>query len=164
MMKIEEIKFKTIIAYLDRVVINTLSGEIYPTNYFDMRMNFSFLKTVKDYSPDRLILFVNRTIIKTGKKISNQEFWSKMNFIKTGIQNYFRVNHKSIEVKSYYSIAYDWKLGFEQDSAELFIDAIPNFKAEETLFIGPNDGIGEDFCKENNITFITLGEFKNGEN
>lgn len=164
MMETEEIKFKTIIAYLDRVVINTLSGEIYPTNYFDMRMNFSFLKTIKEYSPDRLILFVNRTIIKTGKKISNQEFWSKMNFIKTGIQNYFRVNHKSIEVKSYYSMAYDWKLGFEQDTAEIFIKAIPNFKVEETLFIGPNDGIGEDFCKENNITFITLGDFKNGEN
>ena len=157
-------KFRTIIAYLDRVVINTLSGETYPTNYFDMRMNFPFLKSIKEYSPDRLILFVNRTIIKTGKKISDHEFWSKMNFIKTGIQNYFRVNHKSIEVKSYYSIAFDWKLGFDQETSEPFIKAIPDFNPENTLFIGPNDGIGKDFCKDNNITFITIGEFKNEEN
>ena len=157
-------KFKTIIAYLDRVVINTLSGETYPTNYFDMRINFSFLKSIKDYSPDRLILFVNRTIIKTGKKISDHEFWSKMNFIKTGIQNYFRVNQKSIEVNSYYSIAYDWKLGFNSETSELFINFIPNFKAEETLFIGPNDGVGQDFCNENNIKFKKIGDFRNEEN
>ena len=161
-MMMEKKKHKTIIAYLDRVVINTLSGELYPTNYFDMKMNFGFLKALKDYSPDRLVLFVNRTIIKTGRKISNPEFWSKLNFIKTGIQNYIRLasgNKINLPIISLYSIAYDWKLGLNQDTAEDFISSIPDFCREDTLFIIPNDGYGEDFCKEHNIEFITIEKF-----
>ena len=155
-------KYKTVIAYLDRVVINTLSGELYPTNYFDMKMNFGFLKALKDYSPDRLVLFVNRTIIKTGRKISNSEFWSKLNFIKTGIQNYIRIstgNKVNLPIISLYSIAYDWKLGLDQETSEDFINSIPDFKSEDTLFILPNDGYGEDFCKEHNIKSITIEKF-----
>ena len=158
-----EKKYSTIIAYLDRVVINTLSGEIYPTNYFDMKMNFGFLKTLRDYSPDRLVLFVNRTIIRTGKKITNSEFWSKLNFIKTGIKNYFRLGGKEITIIPLYSIAYDWKLGFDEETAETFINAIPRFNLDDTLFIGPNDNYGEEFCKENNIKFITVEKFKHEE-
>lgn len=157
-----EKKHKTLIAYLDRVVINTLSGELYPTNYFDMKMNFGFLKALKDYSPDRLVLFVNRTIIKTGRKISNPEFWSKLNFIKTGIRNYIRIstgNKMNLPIISLYSIAYDWKLGLDQETSEIFINSIPDFKLDDTLFIIPNDGYGEDFCKEHNIEFITIEKF-----
>ena len=157
-----EKKHKTLIAYLDRVVINTLSGELYPTNYFDMKMNFGFLKALKDYSPDCLVLFVNRTIIKTGRKISNPEFWSKLNFIKTGIQNYIRIstgNKVNLPIISLYSIAYDWKLGLDQETSEDFINSIPDFNSEDTLFIIPNDGYGEDFCKEHKIEFITIEKF-----
>ena len=155
-----EKKYKTLIAYLDRVVINTLSGELYPTNYFDMKMNFGFLKTLRDYSPERLVLFVNRTIIKTGRKISNPEFWAKLNFIKTGIKNYFRLSGKDIKIISLYSIAHDWKLGLDEETSEIFIKAIPGLNLEDTLFIGPNDNYGEDFCRENSIEFITLEKFK----
>lgn len=157
-----EKKHKTLIAYLDRVVINTLSGELYPTNYFDMKMNFGFLKALKDYSPDRLVLFVNRTIIKTGRKISNPEFWSKLNYIKTGIQNYIRIstgNKINLPIISLYSIAHDWKLGLDQETSEVFINSIPCFKPDDSLFIIPNDGYGEDFCKEHNIEFITIEKF-----
>ena len=158
----EKKKYKTVIAYLDRVVINTLSGELYPTNYFDMKMNFGFLKALKDYSPDRLVLFVNRTIIKTGRKISNPEFWSKLNFIKTGIQNYIRLasgNKINLPIISLYSIAYDWKLGLDQETSEDFINAIPDFSPADTIFIIPNDRYGEDFCREHNIEFITIEKF-----
>lgn len=151
-------KLKTIIAHLDKVVINTLSGEQYPTNFFDMRVNFAFLKSLGEYVPDRLILFANRTIIHSGTKIINSEFWSKINFIKAGISNYMRLKGKSIPIQALFSIAHSWRLGLEKDS-EIFIEAIPNFDPSDTLFIGPEDKTGEDFCKEFNIKFITINQF-----
>lgn len=151
-------RYNTIIAYLDRVVINTLSGELYPTNYFDMKMNFGFLKFIKEYSPKRLVLFVNRTIIHKGTKISNSEFWSKLNFIKTGIKNYLRLNGVDLDIIALYSISQDWFLGL--DSSEPFINAIPNLDREDTIFIGPSDRYGEAFCLENNLNFITFEEIK----
>lgn len=151
-------RYNTIIAYLDRVVINTLSGELYPTNYFDMKMNFGFLKFIKEYSPKRLVLFVNRTIIHKGTKISNSEFWSKLNFIKTGIKNYLRLNGVDLEIIALYSISQDWMLGL--DPSEPFTNAIPNLDREDTIFIGPSDRYGETFCLENNLNFITFEEIK----
>ena len=151
-------RYNTVIAYLDRVVINTLSGELYPTNYFDMKMNFGFLKFIKEYSPKRLVLFVNRTIIHKGTKISNSEFWSKLNFIKTGIKNYLRLNGVDLDIIALYSISQDWFLGL--DSSEPFINAIPNLDREDTIFIGPSDRYGEAFCLENNLNFITFEEIK----
>lgn len=157
-------KFNTVIAYFDRVVVNTLSGELYPTNFFDMRINFSLLKSLRDYEPNRLIIFANRSIIHSGKKINNREFWSKMNFLKSGISNYFRISKKNISITSLYSIAVDWRLGLSPDS-DLFISAIPNFDPKDTLFIGPPDGIGEDFCREQGITFINIKKFvEDGKN
>ena len=151
-------KPKTIIAYLDKVVINTLSGEQYPTNFFDMRVNFAFLKSLGDYSPDRLVLFANRTIIHKGTKISNPEFWSKINFIRAGISNFMRLKHKPIPIHILYSIAQEWKLGLDKNSDD-FIKAIPNFDPSDTLFIGTEDKTGEEFCKEFNLKFITINQF-----
>ena len=42
---------------------------------------------------------------------------------------------------------------------EIFINSIPDFKLDDTLFVIPNDGYGEDFCKEHNIEFITIEKF-----
>ena len=153
-------KKKTIIAYLDRVVINTLSGENYPTNFFDMRINFSVLKALKEYSPERIILFANRTIIHSGNKVNNREFWSKITFIKSGISNYMRLSRKEIKIEALYSIAHDWILGLDPDS-DSFLSAIPGFISENTLFIGPDDLTGKDFCENNNIEFITVKNFLN---
>lgn len=154
-------KYNTLIVYLDRVVINTLSGELYPTNYFDMKMNFGFLKFLNDYSPQRVVLFVNRTIIHRGSKISNSEFWSKLNFIKTGIKNYLRLKGKDIDLIALYSISQDWMLGLDNENPQPFINAIPRLDLEDTIFIGPNDGYGKDFCERNNIFFTTFEEIKN---
>ena len=138
----EEINKKsTIIAYFDKVIVNTLSGELYPTNYFDMRVNFNVLKALREYSPNRIVVFANRTIIHSGKKINNREFWAKINFVKTGISNYFRMSHKEIPVYALYSIAHDWKLDLNQDSA-YFTEGIENFIPEDTLFIGPDETTG----------------------
>ncbi len=153
-------KKTTIIAYLDRVVINTLSGENYPTNYFDMRINFPVLKALKEYSPERIILFANRTIIHSGTKINNREFWGKITFIKSGVSNYMRLSRKDIKIEALYSIAHDWILGLDSES-ENFLSAISEFNNDKTLFIGPDDLTGKDFCENNNIEFITVKNFLN---
>ena len=154
----ENKKKSTIIAYFDRVIVNTLSGEIYPTNYFDMRVNFNVLKALKEYSPNRIVVFANRTVIHSGKKINNREFWSKINFVRAGISNYFRMSHKEVSVYALYSIAHEWKLDLNSNSA-YFTEGIENFIPEDTLFIGPDDVTGKDFCEEIGITFINIKEF-----
>lgn len=158
----EKKKYNLVIAYLDRVIVNTLSGELWPTNFFDMKVNFSALRGIRDYEPERLVIFANRTIIHTGKKINNPEFWSKMNFLKAGISNYFRISKKNISVSTSYSIAIDWKLGLTGESD--FFDSIPGFDPSDTLFIGPVDETGKEYIEEKGITYITIKKFlENGE-
>ena len=80
-------KYDIIFADLDRTLINTINGEIFPKGIWDMKIRFEVLDKIKEIKPKYLLIVSNQGGIESGF-ISKSDFSTKLDYICASIREY----------------------------------------------------------------------------
>lgn len=80
-------KYDIIFADLDRTLINTISGEIFPKGIWDMKIRFEVLDKIKEIKPKYLLIVSNQGGIERGL-VDDHNFRAKLDYIARAIREY----------------------------------------------------------------------------
>lgn len=80
-------KYDIIFADLDRTLINTISGEIFPKGIWDMKIRFEVLDKIKEIKPKYLLIVSNQGGIERGI-VDDHNFRAKLDYIARAIREY----------------------------------------------------------------------------
>lgn len=80
-------KYDIIFADLDRTLINTISGEIFPKGIWDMKIRFEVLDKIKEIKPKYLLIVSNQGGIESGL-VDGHNFRAKLDYIARAIREY----------------------------------------------------------------------------
>ena len=80
-------KYDIIFSDLDRTLINTISGEIFPKGIWDMKIRFEVLDKIKEIKPKYLLIVSNQGGIEKGL-VDDHNFRAKLDYIARAIREY----------------------------------------------------------------------------
>ena len=80
-------KYDIIFSDLDRTLINTISGEIFPKGIWDMKIRFEVLDKIKEIKPKYLLIVSNQGGIERGL-VDDHNFRAKLDYIARAIREY----------------------------------------------------------------------------
>ena len=80
-------KYNVIFADLDGTLINTISGETFPKNIWDMKFRYEVLDKIKEIKPEYVMIVSNQSGIESGF-ISESDFSTKIECICRTIREY----------------------------------------------------------------------------
>ena len=80
-------KYDIIFSDLDRTLINTISGEIFPKGIWDMKIRFEVLDKIKEIKPKYLLIISNQGGIERGI-VDGHNFRAKLDYIARAIREY----------------------------------------------------------------------------
>ena len=147
--------YRVIVASLNNVIINTISGEEQLQHIWDMKINFNNIKKIISYNPDIILIVSNQPNIGNGKLIK-RDFEFMMEYIRRAIMDYTGIYVEYSYCKFQPGDEF-YRLPNPGMTYSLICRSFPGEEIDpnECLFVGHSD-IDEKAAKQLKFTYLNL--------
>ena len=151
-------KYDIIFSDLDRTLINTISGEIFPKGIWDMKIRFEVLDKIKEIKPKYLLIVSNQGGIESGF-VDEYDFRSKSEYITRAIHEYCEC-----ECHAIYCVTNDKTDPYRKPNTGMLEDLLENYVGDDfeyikqiSLMIGDASGEEGQFSDSDKKTAENFG-------